>query len=87
MVIAEGKLVPAADGLREQVLQELHVSPYSGHLGTNKTFKLVTRHYWWPGVTAQVRSHCETCHQCQMDKPRQRKPPCPLQPVEIPHEP
>ena len=52
---AAGKLViPAADALRGQVLQEVHDSPYSGHLDTNKTFKLVTRHYWWPGVTAQV---------------------------------
>jgi len=63
---ADGKIVlRASDNLCQQVYTELHDSPYSGHLGTNKTFKLVTRHYWWPGVTAQVEQHCETCHQCQ----------------------
>ena len=32
--------------------------------------ELVTRNYWWPGVTKKVKQYMEECDQCQRMKNR-----------------
>ena len=33
-----------------------------------KTIKLVTRNFWWPGVTKEVKQYVEGCDACQKNK-------------------
>jgi RNase H-like domain found in reverse transcriptase len=37
-------VVPDAFGLRANLLEEMRTSPYAGHLGVNKTLKMIARH-------------------------------------------
>ena len=48
--------------------------------------KLVTRNYWWPGVTKEVKQYVEGCDQCQRIKNRAEMPAGKLRPNKIPEK-
>ena len=71
LVLKEGKVyVPRDEELRAEVIQLHHDIPATGHGGQWKTVKLVTRNYWWPGVTRDVGKYVEGCDLCQRIKNR-----------------
>ena len=41
--------------LRGEIIQLYHDMPIARHGGQWKTVELVTRNYWWPGVTKEVK--------------------------------
>ncbi|KAE9003120.1 hypothetical protein PR002_g17429 [Phytophthora rubi] len=41
-------VVPHDEDLKYRILYEAHDVPASGHLGREKTYSSVSRHYWWP---------------------------------------
>ena len=43
--------------LREQVLRMHHDHPTAGHFGRWKTYELISRNYWWPGLTNSVKQY------------------------------
>jgi len=45
--------------------------------------KLVTRNYWWPGVTKEMKQSVEGCNQCQRMKNRAEIPAGKLRPNQI----
>ena len=53
-----------------------------GHPGQWKTIELISREYWWPGITEFVKAYIKGCASCQTTKIR---PPVqvPLKPNEI----
>lgn len=75
------------DTLREQVIKECHATPFSGHLGTNKTHELVCRYFWWPGMGSTIRHFCRSCDACQRNKAASSAPYGLLQPLPIPEHP
>ena len=56
--------------LRAEVIQLHHDVPAVGHGERWKTVELVTRNYWWPRVTRDVRKYVEGCDLCQRMKNR-----------------
>ena len=42
----------------------------AGYGGRWKTVELVTRNYWWPGVTRDIGRYVERCDLCQRIKNR-----------------
>ena len=59
-----------------------------GHLGVHKTYNLVLKQFFWPGLKSDVTAHCRTCHVCQLaGKPNQVIPPAPLHPIPAVREP
>ncbi|CAB4010954.1 Transposon Ty3-I Gag-Pol poly, partial [Paramuricea clavata] len=73
---------------REEVLRLAHKTPLSGHLGINKTYEKIIRHFYWPGVRKTVAEFCKTCHTCQVvGKPNQVIPKAPLKPIPAFEEP
>ena len=52
-----------------------HDPPYSGHLGVSCTLDLLTRHFWWPDLYAQVKDFVMHCDICQRTKPHREKTP------------
>uniref|UniRef100_A0A3B3HSJ7 Gypsy retrotransposon integrase-like protein 1 n=1 Tax=Oryzias latipes TaxID=8090 RepID=A0A3B3HSJ7_ORYLA len=67
---------------RNKVLSLAHDHPWSGHLGVNKTYNRILRHFFWPGLKADVVRFCKTCHKCQVaGKPNQVIRPAPLHPI------
>ena len=73
---------------RKHVLVLAHDHPWSGHLGITKTYDRILKHFFWPGLKADVASYCRTCKTCQVSgKPNQVVPPAPLCPIPAVGEP
>jgi len=65
ILLKEGKVyVPKNEELRTEVIQLHHDVLAAGHGGRWKTVELVTRNYWWPGVTRDVGKYVEGCDLC-----------------------
>lgn len=77
-------VIPNAFKLRSKIIKELHDSPYAGHGGVKKTVELVSRDYWWPGLTKDVAQYVKQCDLCQRNKSTNQKPVGLLKPLEAP---
>ena len=56
LVLKEGRVyVPKNEKLRVEIIWLHHDTLIAGHEGQWKTVELVTRNYWWPGVTKEVK--------------------------------
>ena len=72
-MLKEKKLyVPKNEELRIEIIQLHHDVLVAGHGGKWKTTKLVTRNYWWPGVTKDIGKYVEGCNMCQRIKNRMK---------------
>ncbi len=78
-------VVPNDSSLRERILREYHDVPYAGHLGREKTYVAVSRHFWWKHLIKWVTTYVKTCEVCQRVKPAQSTQ-APLRPLPIPSE-
>lgn len=79
--------VPTDPLLRSRILQQSHDSPTLGHLGRDKTFSRVSRHFWWPSLYEDVRTYVKSCRPCQENKTPNQRPARLLQPLPVPLEP
>lgn len=71
-------------GLKLQLMQQLHCEPLSGHLGFAKTYDKVYTRYYWDNMHRDIRKFIAGCADCQIRKgPINDKPPGGLQPIEI----
>jgi len=71
LVLKEEKVYVLKDEeLRAEVIQLHHDVPMAGHGERWKTVELVTRNYWWPGVTRDVGRYVEECDLYQRMKNR-----------------
>jgi len=69
VMLRDGKVyVPKDERLRAEVIQLHHDMPVRGHGGQWKTTELVTRNFWWPGVTKEVKKYVEGYDACQRNK-------------------
>ena len=88
LVLKEGKMyMPKDEELRAEVIWLHHDVPAAGHGGRWKTVELVTRNYWWPGVTRDVEKYVEGCDLCQRMKNRTEEPAGKLKLSEVPKKP
>lgn len=64
-------LIPrSAPALRESLMYELHDA--SGHPNWRRLLANLLRRFWWKGITADCKSHCEKCVECNRSKPHRR---------------
>jgi len=62
LVLKEGKIYVPKDGeLRVEIIWLHHNVLVAEHGGRWKTMKLVTRNYWWLGVTRDIGRYVEGC--------------------------
>ena len=88
LVLKEGKVyVPKNEELRAEVIRLHHNILTAGYGGKWKTVVLVTRNYWWPGVTRDVGRYVEGCDLCQRMKNRTEELAGKLKLSEIPEKP
>jgi len=57
-----------------------------GHGGQWKMAELVTRNFWWPGVTKEVKRYVERYNACQQNKNQTQPPAEKLMPNLIPEK-
>jgi len=87
LVLKEGKVyMPKDEELRVEIIQLHHDMPAAGHGGRWKMVELVTRNYWWLGVTRAVGKYVEGCDLCQRMKNRTEEPAGKLKLSEVPQK-
>ena len=79
--------VPKDNPLRTEIIRLYHNTPVGGHGGQWKTVELVTRNFWWPGVTKEVKRYVEGCDSCQRNKNCTKQLAGKLMPNSIPEKP
>ena len=71
-----GKVYVPKDGqLRHDIVHQLHDTPMAGHPGRWKTLELVTRNFWWPGVSRYVAKYVKSCDRRNRTKVFPTAPP------------
>ena len=78
--------IPQNLDLRKQIVQLCHNPPAAGHPRQRGTRELVSRLYWWPGLTTFVNKYVTGCDASQRNKPACH-PRTILQPHEVPNGP
>ena len=75
LLLRRGKVyVPKDMNLRIELLKLHHDTLLAGHPGRWKTLEIVSRNYWWPGMSVDVKKYVQGCDTCQRNK-AVRKPP------------
>jgi len=77
--------VPANKQIRSQLLQEHHDAKIAGHVGIDKTYAAISRNYYWPKLSKDVRKYVLSCDQCQRNKSSNQQPAGLLQPLDTPN--
>ncbi|KAJ9544488.1 hypothetical protein OSB04_024195 [Centaurea solstitialis] len=75
--------IPKADQLRKMIMDETHQSRYSIHPGSDKMYKGLKEHYWWPGMKKDIATYVSKCLTCARIKAEHQKPSGLLQQPEI----
>jgi len=75
--------VPKDEKLRAEIIKLHHDTPIGEHGGQWKTVELVTRNFWWPGITKEVKWYVERCDACQRNKNCTKQPAEKLMPNSI----
>jgi hypothetical protein len=66
--------VPNYEPLRTRILQDTHDSPVTGHPGRDLLVSILSRRFYWPGLSQDVRRFVRNCDGCGSKKPwRERK--------------
>jgi len=78
--------IPKDEALRVEIIKLHHNTPIGGHREQWKTVELVTRNFWWPGVTREVKRYVEGCNSCQRNKNCTEQPAGKLMPNSIPNK-
>jgi hypothetical protein len=79
--------VPNDSALREDIIRLHHDPPTVGHPGIHRTTELITRNYWWPYISKDVKLYVSGCDSCQRAKSSHAKLAAPLNPHDIPTKP
>jgi Integrase zinc binding domain/Integrase core domain len=83
----DGLIVIQNPDLKLKILQSVHDSAISGHPGRAKTRELITRDFWWSGLTQYVNKYVDGCSKCQRNKVFPQKPQGELRPHNSPDRP
>ena len=62
LVLKKRKIyVPKNKALKVEIIWLYHDILVTGHRGRQKIMELVTKNYWWPGVTRNVGKYIDRC--------------------------
>ncbi|KAM1133241.1 hypothetical protein ACFX19_043220 [Malus domestica] len=69
---------------RDKIFGEHQLSPIAGHEGFLKTYKQISRSFYWEGMKKYIKDMVSSCSICQQNKYETISPPGLLQPLPIP---
>jgi hypothetical protein len=76
--------VPKDAEVRQQILDEAHLSRYSIHPGSPKMYQDLKQHYWWTKMKIEIARYVARCDTCRRVKAVHMKTAGPLQSLPIP---
>jgi hypothetical protein len=77
-------VVPKDVEVRQQILDEAHLSRYSIHPGSTKMYQDLKQHYWWTKMKIEIARYVAKCDTCRRVKAIHMKAAWPLQSLPIP---
>jgi hypothetical protein len=77
-------VVPKNEDVRQQILDEAHLSRYSIHPGSTKMYQDLKQHYWWTKMKIEIARYVAKCDTCRCVKAIHMKTAGPLQSLPIP---
>jgi hypothetical protein len=77
-------VVPKNKEIRQQILDEAHLSRYSIHPGSTKMYHDLKQHYWWTKMKIEIARYVARCDTCKRVKAIHMKAAGPLQSLPIP---
>jgi hypothetical protein len=77
-------VVPKNAEVRQQILDEAHLSRYSIHPGSTKMYQDLKQHYWWTKMKIEIALYVAECDTCRRVKAIHMKTAGPLQSLPIP---
>ena len=60
--------IPDNDKLHTAMVKGCHDSQVAGHFGQEKAIEIVTRDFYWKGLTAWMNDYILSCDECQHNK-------------------
>lgn len=76
--------VPDAEPLRTNIIQHAHDSTVTGHPGREPTYSLVSREYFWPNMSKDIRRFVRNCNICGRTKAWREQKKGLLKPLPVP---
>ena len=76
--------VPDVGQLRLRFIQKFHDDPAAGHPGKTKTYEILNRYYYWPGIIDDVKRFVKNCYGCKKSKTSKNKYHGALKPLPVP---
>ena len=76
--------IPDYEPLTTRLIQQTHDSAVGGHPGRDNTFALVSRQFFWPGQSQQVRQFVRNCDICGSATVWRHKKSALLKPLPVP---
>ena len=70
---------------KQHVMYHVHDHPTAGHMGVRKTYVMLARQFYWPGMAAYNKEYVDSCNRCRMAKAVSRKPAGLLQSLQVPN--
>ena len=61
-------VVPNDREIRNRILEEILFVPYARHPGFNNTMEKINHHFYWEGISLDVRNFVVSCPVCQTKK-------------------
>jgi hypothetical protein len=77
-------VVSKNEEIRQQILDEAHLSRYSIHPGSTKMYQDLKQHYWWTKMKIKIARYVARCDTCRRVKAIHLKTVGPLQSLPIP---
>jgi hypothetical protein len=77
-------VVPRNDEIRQQILDEAHLSRYSIHPRSTKMYHDLKQHYWWTNMKIEIARYVARCDTCRRVRAIHMKATSPLQYLPIP---
>lgn len=83
----KGKLwVPDDSHLHLNIILQHHDLPAAGHPGREKTYEMLQRNYYWPGMATHVKQYVKNCHGCKRSKAFRNAYAGGLQQLQVPQQ-
>jgi hypothetical protein len=76
--------IPDSDELKASLLQEAHDNLSAGHPGRAKTYEILQRHFYWPGMLKYTEQWVKNCHTCKRITPSREGHQGVLKPLPVP---
>ena len=70
--------------LVQKILESEHDTKVAGHMGQDKTIKLIRQNFWWPKMNEHIIDFVKSCPECHKNKMARHQPYRLSLPLELP---